>query len=69
MTIRYVLRARDGRFVTNDTRTGVALTWNIALAYVWDCEERAASQQEAYQAILGHPLQVEASQISVTQTR
>lgn len=55
----YVLRAPDGRFVTNDTRTGVALTSKTALAYVWDCEKRAGAQREAYQAMLGHPLKVE----------
>lgn len=59
MTSWYILRASDGRFVTNDLRTGVALTPNLALAYVWDREDRAESQRVAFQAILGHSLLVE----------
>lgn len=59
MTIWFVLRAHDGRFVTNDSRMGVALTSNAALAYVWDSETHAESQRVAYQAILGNPLLVE----------
>ncbi len=59
MTTWYVLQASDGRFVTNDLCSGVALTANAGLAYVWDSEDRAESQRVAYQAILGHALSVE----------
>lgn len=59
MITRYVLSAADGRRVTNDTRTGVALTKVAALCYVWDSKEVVERERVAYQAILGTPLTVE----------
>lgn len=56
----YVLRAADGRFVTNDTRTGPALTSNPALPYVWISSEAAEAQRPAYESALGAPLTVAA---------
>ena len=59
MITRYVLRAADGRMVTNDTRTGAALTRNIAICYVWESKEVVERERTVYQAILGTPLIVE----------
>lgn len=59
MITRYVLSAADGRRVTNDTRTGAALTKNAALCYVWDSKEVVERERVVYQAILGTPLTVE----------
>lgn len=59
MNTHYVLKAGDGRMVTNDTQTGAALTKNPALCYVWESNERAELERTVYQAILGTPLTVE----------
>jgi hypothetical protein len=59
MSTKYVLRAPDGRLVTNDTQNGASLTKNSALCYVWDCKEKAESERVVYQAILGASLSVE----------
>ena len=59
---RYVLQADDARMVTNDTRFGVALTGNRALAYVWTDPTEAEGQRQAYEAVLGHALTVQMQQ-------
>lgn len=59
MNTRYVLKAADGRLVTNDTRSGAALTKNPALCYVWDSMEKAERERTVYQAILGATLTIE----------
>lgn len=59
MDTNYVLRASDGRLVTNDTRTGASLTRNAALCYVWISHDRAEIERTVYQAILGTSLSVE----------
>lgn len=59
MSTRYVLRAADGRLVTNDTQNGASLTKNTALCYVWESKEKAESERVVYQAILGASLSVE----------
>jgi hypothetical protein len=58
---RFSLEATDGRRVTNDTRTGAALTSNPGLCYVWDSFENAEQQRVAYEVILGTKLAVVAS--------
>ena len=58
-TPRFVLRAADGRMVTNDTRTGPSLTTSRALSYVWTNPTEADSQRLAYQAALGVALKVQ----------
>lgn len=55
----FVLQARDGRFVTNDTRAGASLTNNAALCYVWESKERAEIELEVYQVLLGTRLSLE----------
>ena len=60
MNTQYVLRAADGRLVTNDTRTGAALTNNLALCYVWDSPDAAERERPVYQVILGANLSLEA---------
>lgn len=60
MITRYVLRAADGRMVTNDTQTGAILTHNMAICYVWESKEVVEHERAVYQAILGTPLIVEA---------
>lgn len=59
MKTHYVLKASDGRMVTNDTRNGASLTKNFALCYVWESKEKAEHERIVYQAILGTPLSVE----------
>lgn len=59
MIIRYFLSSADGRRVTNDTRTGAALTKIAALCYVWDSKEVVERERVVYQAILGTPLTIE----------
>lgn len=59
MRSHFVLRASDGRLVTNDTHQGASLTKNPALGYAWDTFEKAEFEREAYQAILGTKLCVE----------
>lgn len=59
MNAHYVLRAGDGRMVTNDTQRGASLTKNTALCYVWESKEKAESERTVYQAILGTALSVE----------
>lgn len=58
-TPRFVLRAADGRMVTNDTRMGLSLTSSRALSYVWTNPTEADSQRLAYQATLGVALKVQ----------
>lgn len=57
--LRYVLRADDGRLLTNDLQTGVALTINVALAYVWLNPAEADSQRKVYEVVLGRRLVVD----------
>lgn len=59
MNTHYVLRAADGRLVTNDTQSGAALTKNPALCYVWQSWETAERERTVYQAILGAALSIE----------
>lgn len=59
MKTRYVIRAADGRLVTNDTQHGASLTKNPALCYVWESQETAERERIVYQAILGTPLFIE----------
>jgi hypothetical protein len=59
MKTHYILKAGDGRMVTNDTQNGASLTQNPALCYVWESKERAALERTVYQAILGTALTVE----------
>lgn len=59
MKTHYVLRAQDGRLVTNDTQNGASLTKIPALCYVWESKERAEVERTVYQAILGTTLTVE----------
>ena len=59
MKTHFVLRAADGRLVTNDTRTGASLTKIPALCYVWESKETAERERVVYQAILGTALTVE----------
>ena len=62
---RYVLQAADARMVTNDTRTGAALTSNRALSYVWIDPTEAERQRRAYEAVLGVALTVQPQQPKV----
>lgn len=55
---RFSLEAADGRKVTNDTRTGVSLTSNPGLCYVWDSFEKAEQQRVVYEVTLGTRLAV-----------
>lgn len=59
MKTRYVIRAADGRLVTNDTQNGASLTKKTALCYVLESKETAERERIVYQAILGTPLSVE----------
>lgn len=59
MKTHYVLRACDGRWVTNDTQNGASLTKIPGLCYVWESKERAEIERTVYQAILGTTLSVE----------
>jgi hypothetical protein len=59
MKTHYVLRAADGRMVTNDTQQGASLTKNPALCYVWESKETAERELIVYQAILGTALTLE----------
>ena len=59
MKMRYVIKAGDGRFVTNDTEKGASLTKIAGLCYVWESEETAERERVVYQAILGTALTVE----------
>lgn len=56
---RFVLMASDGLMVTNDTRTGPALTRSRALSYVWSTREDAGAQQAQYEMALGVALDIE----------
>lgn len=67
--IRYVLQAADGRTVTNDTRTGVALTMNDALSYVWTDPVEADKQRQVYEVLLGRVLSVRRQQLSARRVR
>ena len=58
MKAHFVLKAPDGRMVTNDTDRGVSLTKISGLCYVWTSEEAAERERPAYQAILGTVLTV-----------
>lgn len=55
---RFSLEAADGRRVTNDTTTGVRLTAHPGLCYVWDVYEKAESQRQVYEVVLGTELAV-----------
>ena len=55
---RYFLQSECGRMVTNDTRTGVALTSNVALAYVWLSFDDAERVRKPYEVLLGRVLAV-----------
>jgi hypothetical protein len=59
MNTHYILKAADGRMVTNDTQRGASLTKNPGLCYVWDSKEVADRELTAYQAILGSALTVQ----------
>ena len=59
MITRYILTVADGRMVTNDTRTGAALTKIAGLCYVWESKVVVERERVVYQAILGTPLTVE----------
>jgi hypothetical protein len=66
---RYVLQADDGRTVTNDTRTGVALTANDALSYVWSDPVEADEQRQEYEVVLGRVLSVRRQQLPTRRVR
>ena len=55
---RYVLKAEDGRMVTNDRAIGPYLTATLALAYTWSTQNEADGQRLAYEHVLGVPLEV-----------
>jgi len=59
MNTRYVLRAADGKAVTNETRTGAALKRNMAISYVWESKDVVERERAVFQAILGTPLIIE----------
>lgn len=59
MTKRYLLRADDGRTVTNDTVRGISLTTSLASSYVWETRESADIERKVYQVILGVTLNIE----------
>ena len=61
---RFLLKATDVLMVTNDTRTGPALTTNRALCYVWPTPAEAESQRHAYEAALGVALTVERQEVN-----
>jgi hypothetical protein len=55
---RFSLEAADGRRVANDTVTGVTLTPNPGLCYVWDLYEKADQERLVYEVMLGTKLAV-----------
>jgi hypothetical protein len=59
MKTHYILKAADGRMVTNDTVRGASLTRITGLCYVWESREVAEREVSVYQAILGTRLTVE----------
>lgn len=59
MKTHYILKAADGRMVTNDTQRGASLTKIPALCYVWESKEIAERELSVYQAILGTALTVQ----------
>jgi hypothetical protein len=59
MQTLYLLRAEDGRTVTNDSVRGIALTRSAANSYVWESEESADRERKVYQVILGVTLSIE----------
>lgn len=56
---RFILTAKNGLMVTNDTRTGPALTSSRALSYVWSTRAEAEAQHPLYEAALGVALSIE----------
>lgn len=64
----YLIDIVSGRYVTNDTRTGPALTPNRHMAYCYGTEASAYSQKLLYERTLNVGLRVVAFQKMVYDT-